>query len=43
MLLNTIVEVDSTKELDLFKDKSAAKAKGEPRIVEIEFYKKNDN
>ncbi|MFA9190843.1 sugar-binding domain-containing protein [Flavobacterium sp. FZUC8N2.13] len=40
---DTIVEVDPTKELDLFKDKSAANAKGQLRIVEIEFYKKNDN
>ncbi|MNY77989.1 hypothetical protein D3C86_2180670 [compost metagenome] len=40
---DAIVEVDPTKELDLFKDKSAANAKGQLRIVEIEFYKKNDN
>ncbi|HSD08069.1 glycoside hydrolase family 2 protein [Flavobacterium sp.] len=39
----TIVEVDPNKELDLFKDKDAANAKGQLRIVEIEFYKKNDN
>ncbi len=37
-----IVEVDPNKELDLFKDKTAAEAKGQLRIVEIEFYKKND-
>jgi len=36
----TIVEVDPTKELDLFKDKEATKTKGQLRIVEIEFYKK---
>lgn len=40
----TIVEVDLNKELDLFKDKDAANAKGQLRIVEIEFYKnKNEN
>ncbi|AVR45624.1 beta-galactosidase [Christiangramia fulva] len=33
-----IVEVDPTKELDLYKDKEAANAKGQLRIVEIEFY-----
>nr|WP_315198444.1 sugar-binding domain-containing protein [uncultured Flavobacterium sp.] len=38
----TIVEVDPNKELDLFKDKEATKTKGQLRIVEIEFYKKND-
>ncbi len=37
-----IVEVDPTKELDLFKDKTAAEAKGQLRIVEIEFYEKRD-
>lgn len=37
-----IVEVDPTKELDLFKDKAAAEAKGQLRIVEIEFYEKQD-
>lgn len=37
-----IVEVDPTKELDLYKDKMAAEAKGQLRIVEIEFYKKQD-
>lgn len=37
-----IVEVDPTKELDLFKDKTAADAKGQLRIVEIEFYEKQD-
>lgn len=37
-----IVEVDPTKELDLFKDKTAAEAKGQLRIVEIEFYEKQD-
>ena len=40
---DTIVEVDPNKELDLFKDKSATNAKGQLRIVEIEFYKKNEN
>jgi beta-galactosidase len=39
---NKIVEVDPTKELDLYKDKMAADAKGQLRIVEIEFYKKRD-
>lgn len=39
---DTIVEVDPTKELDLFKDENAAKAKGQLRIVEIEFYEKHD-
>ncbi|MEN3323242.1 sugar-binding domain-containing protein [Mariniflexile soesokkakense] len=33
-----IVEVDPTKELDLYKDKNATEAKGQLRIVEIEFY-----
>jgi hypothetical protein len=33
-----IIEVDPTKELDLYKDKTAANAKGQLRIVEIEFY-----
>ncbi|AXP80166.1 Beta-galactosidase [Mariniflexile rhizosphaerae] len=33
-----IVEVDPTKELDLYKDKNATNAKGQLRIVEIEFY-----
>ncbi|MFG6687289.1 sugar-binding domain-containing protein [Mariniflexile sp. HNIBRBA6329] len=37
-----IVEVDPTKELDLYKDKNAANAKGQLRIVEIEFYEKQD-
>lgn len=37
-----IVEVDPTKELDLFKDKVAAEAKGQLRIVEIEFYEKQN-
>jgi beta-galactosidase len=37
-----IIEVDATKELDLFKDKTAADAKGQLRIVEIEFYEKQD-
>jgi hypothetical protein len=35
---NKIIEVDPTKELDLFKDKTALDAKGQLRIVEIEFY-----
>jgi hypothetical protein len=33
-----IVEVEATKDLDLFKDKTAVDAKGQLRIVEIEFY-----
>ncbi|MFV8325365.1 glycoside hydrolase family 2 protein [Flavobacterium sp. ZS1P14] len=37
-----ITEVDATKELDLFKDKTAADAKGQLRIVEIEFYEKQN-
>ncbi len=37
-----IIEVDPTKELDLFKDKASAEAKGQLRIVEIEFYEKKD-
>jgi beta-galactosidase len=37
-----IVEVDPTKELDLFKDKTTADAKGQLRIVEIEFYEKQN-
>jgi hypothetical protein len=37
---NKIIEVDPTKELDLFKDKTAVDAKGQLRIVEIEFYEK---
>ena len=37
---NDIVEVDPNKELDLFKDDKAAAAKGQLRIVEIEFYEK---
>ncbi|WP_235817861.1 sugar-binding domain-containing protein [Formosa haliotis] len=35
---NQIVEVDPTKELDLYKDKASTNAKGQLRIVEIEFY-----
>jgi hypothetical protein len=35
-----IVEVEATKDLDLFKDKTAVDAKGQLRIVEIEFYEK---
>ena len=35
---NEIIEVDPTKELDLYKDKKATEAKGQLRIVEIEFY-----
>ncbi|MBP6182134.1 sugar-binding domain-containing protein [Flavobacterium sp.] len=37
-----IIEVEANKELDLFKDKSAVDAKGQLRIVEIEFYEKQD-
>ncbi|HEX9601766.1 MAG TPA: beta-galactosidase, partial [Mariniflexile sp.] len=37
-----IVEVDLTKELDLYKDKNATNAKGQLRIVEIEFYENPD-
>ena len=33
-----IVEVDPNKELDMFKDKEDTSAKGQLRIVEIEFY-----
>ncbi len=33
-----ITEIDPTKELDLYKDKEAANAKGQLRIVEVEFY-----
>jgi beta-galactosidase len=35
-----IVEVDATKELDLYKDKTSVDATGQLRIVEIEFYEK---
>ncbi len=35
-----IVEVDPNKELDMFKDKESAEAKGQLRIIEIEFYEK---
>ena len=35
---NDVVEIDPTKELDLYKDKEAANATGQLRIVEIEFY-----
>jgi hypothetical protein len=35
---NEITEIDPTKDLDLYKDKAAANAKGQLRIVEIEFY-----
>ncbi|KAF2511402.1 glycoside hydrolase family 2 protein [Flavobacterium zhairuonense] len=35
-----IVEVDPTKELDLYKDKTSVDAAGQLRIVEIEFYEK---
>ncbi|MEP7094714.1 MAG: DUF4982 domain-containing protein, partial [Flavobacterium sp.] len=35
-----IVEVEATKDLDLFKDQTALNAKGQLRIVEIEFYEK---
>ena len=37
-----IVEVEATKDLDLFKDKTAVDAKGQLRIVEIEFYEKTN-
>ncbi|MFD2942506.1 glycoside hydrolase family 2 protein [Flavobacterium notoginsengisoli] len=37
-----ITEVDPTKELDLFKDKTSVDASGQLRIVEIEFYEKID-
>lgn len=37
-----IIEVEANKELDLFKDKTAVDAKGQLRIVEIEFYEKQD-
>lgn len=36
-----IVEVDPNAELDMFKDKESASAKGQLRIVEIEFYEKH--
>ncbi|WPO78465.1 glycoside hydrolase family 2 protein [Flavobacterium sp. KACC 22761] len=35
-----IIEVDPTKELDLYKDKTSVDATGQLRIVEIEFYEK---
>lgn len=35
-----IIEVDPNNELDMFKDKEGAEAKGQLRIVEIEFYAK---
>jgi hypothetical protein len=35
-----IVEVEATKDLDLFKDPTAVNATGQLRIVEIEFYEK---
>ncbi|MFV5688052.1 glycoside hydrolase family 2 protein [Flavobacterium sp. ZT3R25] len=37
-----IIEVEANKELDLFKDKTAVDAKGQLRIVEIEFYEKQN-
>lgn len=37
-----ITEVDPTKELDLYKDKTSVDATGQLRIVEIEFYEKNN-
>jgi beta-galactosidase len=37
-----ILEVEATKDLDLFKDKTAVDAKGQLRIVEIEFYEKQN-
>lgn len=33
-----IVDVDPNKELDMFKDAENANAKGQLRIIEIEFY-----
>jgi beta-galactosidase len=39
---SNIVEVEATKDLDLFKDKTAVDAKGQLRIVEIEFYEKRN-
>lgn len=40
---NTIVEVDPNAELDMFKDTKSAEAKGQLRIVEIEFYEELNN
>ncbi|MFV8271221.1 glycoside hydrolase family 2 protein [Flavobacterium sp. GT2N3] len=37
-----IVEVEATKDLDLFKNKTAVDAKGQLRIVEIEFYERQN-
>ena len=37
---DNIVEVDPNAELDMFKDTKSAEAKGQLRIVEIEFYNK---
>jgi hypothetical protein len=37
---NQVVEVAPTKELDLYKDAKANEAKGQLRIVEVEFYEK---
>lgn len=39
-VFSKIVEVDPTKELDLYKDKTSVDATGQLRIVEIEFYEK---
>ncbi|MCR4033875.1 MULTISPECIES: glycoside hydrolase family 2 protein [Flavobacterium] len=39
-VFSKIVEVDPTKELDLYKDKTSVDAAGQLRIVEIEFYEK---
>jgi len=39
-VFSKIVEVDTTKELDLYKDKTSVDATGQLRIVEIEFYEK---
>ncbi|HEY1193512.1 glycoside hydrolase family 2 protein [Flavobacterium sp.] len=39
-VFSKIVEVDPTKELDLYKDKTSVDASGQLRIVEIEFYEK---
>ncbi|MHC0442493.1 glycoside hydrolase family 2 protein [Flavobacterium sp. 3-210] len=39
-IFSKIIEVDPTKELDLYKDKTSVDATGQLRIVEIEFYEK---
>lgn len=38
----TIIEITGTKELDLYKDPNALDAKGQLRIVEVEFYGKTE-